>query len=65
MHSTRVLTPVMPYCRRADVIVGGPFRKTVADADISGKPTTLALQMYVPAVSVETVIVRFSDVPTT
>lgn len=65
MHSTRVFTPVMPYCRRADVIVGGPFRKTDAIADISGKPTTLALQMYLPAVSVETAIVKFGEVPTT
>lgn len=26
VHSTCVFTPVIPYCRRADVIVGGPFK---------------------------------------
>lgn len=65
MHSTRVLTPVMPYCRRADVIVGGPFRNIDAIAEISGKPTTLALHVYLPAVSTDTVMVRFGDAPTT
>lgn len=45
VHSTCVFTPVMPYCRRADVIVGGPFKYTEAIADISANPTTLALQM--------------------
>lgn len=65
MHSTCVLTPVIPYCRRADVIVGGPFKKTEAVEDISGKPTTLALHVYFPAVSVDTVIVKFDDAPTT
>lgn len=65
MHSTRVFTPVMPYCRRADVIVGGPLRYTEAVADISWKPTTLALHMYLPAVSDETAIVKFGEAPTT
>lgn len=65
VHSTCVFTPVMPYCRRADVIVGGPFKYTEAIADISAKPTTLALHTYFPAVSGETAIVKFSDAPTT
>lgn len=65
LHSTRVLTPVIPYCRRADIIVGGPFKYTDAIAAISGKPTTLALHVYVPAVSFDTVIVKFGEAPTT
>lgn len=65
MHSMRVFTPVIPYCRRADVIVGGPFKYTDAVADISGKPITLALQVYFPAVSTDTVIVKFGEAPTT
>lgn len=65
VHSMRVVIPVVPYCRRDDVMVGGPFRKTVAVADISAKPTTLALHEYMPAVSLVTAIVRFADAPTT
>lgn len=65
VHSTCVFTPVIPYCRRAEVIVGGPFKKTEAVEDISGKPTTLALHVYFPAVSSETVTVKFDDAPTT
>lgn len=61
----RVFIPVVPYCRRADVMVGGPFRKSVAVADISAKPTTLALHEYLPAASLVTTIVRFVDAPTT
>lgn len=61
----RVFIPIVPYCRRADVMVGGPFRKTVAVADIPAKPSTLALQEYSPAVSLVTAIVRFFDAPTT
>lgn len=65
LHSTRVFTPIMPYCRRFDRMVGGPRRNNDAVADISGKPTTLALHMYKPAVSFDTVIVRFGVAPTT
>uniref|UniRef100_A0A182V7F7 Uncharacterized protein n=1 Tax=Anopheles merus TaxID=30066 RepID=A0A182V7F7_ANOME len=49
-----------PYCWRGDRIVGGPLSWTAAVASMSGKPRTLALQLYRPAVSRVAISVMFA-----